>query len=52
MKKTAVYEWVTCFSAGRESVTNERRSGWPATSRTEGNIAKVHQTVRENFWLP
>ena len=48
MKKTAVYKWVKRFSEGRESVTDEERSGWPATSRTEENIAKIHQIVREN----
>ena len=36
------------FCEGRDSVTDEERSGWPATSRTEENIAKVHQIVREN----
>ena len=36
------------FSEGRESVTDEEISGWPATSRTEENTAKVHQIVREN----
>ena len=39
------------FSEGRESVTDEERSGWPATSRTEENIAKIPQTVRENRQL-
>jgi len=51
MKKTAVYKWVKCFSEGRESVTDEERSGWPATSRTEENISKVCQIVCENCWL-
>jgi len=37
MKKTAV---VKRFSEGRESVTDEERSGRPARSRTEENIAK------------
>jgi len=36
------------FSEGRESVTDEERSGRPTTSRTEENIAKVHQIVSEN----
>ena len=36
------------FSEGRESVTDEERSGRPATSRTEENIAKVRQILREN----
>jgi len=48
MKKTAVYKWVKRFSEGRESVTDEERSGRPATSKTEENIAKVRQIVREN----
>jgi hypothetical protein len=48
MKKTAVYKWVKLISEGRECVTDEERSGQPATSRTEENIAKIHQIVREN----
>jgi len=48
MKKTAVYKWVKRFSEGRESITEEERSGRPATSRTEENIEKVRQIVREN----
>jgi len=51
MKKTAVYKCMKHFSEGRESVTDEGRSGRPATSRTEEIIAKVHQIVRENRWL-
>ena len=43
MKKTEVYKWVKSFSEGKESVTVEERSGRPATSRTEENIAKVRQ---------
>jgi hypothetical protein len=42
---------VKCFSEGTESVTDEQRSGLPATSRTEENIAKIHQIVHENRWL-
>jgi len=38
---------VKCFSEERESVTDEERSGGPATSRTEENTAKVRQIVRE-----
>jgi len=36
------------FSEGRESVTDEERSGRLATSRTEENIAKIRQIVHEN----
>ena len=39
LKKTAVYKWVKRLSEGRESVTEEERSGRPATSKTEENIA-------------
>jgi len=48
VKKTAVYKWVKRFSEGRESVTNEERSGRPETSRTQENIAKVRQILRKN----
>jgi predicted transposase YdaD len=51
MKKTAVYKWVTRLSEGRESVTDEERSGRPAMSGTEKNIAKVRQIVREHRWM-
>ena len=40
MKKTAVYKWVKRFYEGREGVTDEERSGQPATSTTEENNAK------------
>ena len=46
-KKTAVYKWVKRFSGGIEIATDEERSGQPATSRTEENIAKIRQIVRE-----
>ena len=51
MKKTAVYKCVKRFSEQRERVTDEERSGRPATSRTEENIAKIRQIVCENRWL-
>jgi len=47
MTKRAVYKWVKRFSEGRECVTDEEKSGRPATSRTEENIAKIRQIVRE-----
>ena len=30
-----VYEWVERFKSGRTRVTDEGRSGWPLTSRTQ-----------------
>jgi len=50
-KKTAVYKWMKRFSEGRESVTDEERSGRAATSRTEEKISKVRQILRENHRL-
>ena len=35
MKKTAIYRWMKRVSDGRESVTDEERSGRPTTSRNE-----------------
>jgi len=48
MKKTAVYKWMKRFSQGTESVTDEERSGRPATSKIEENIANPRPIVREN----
>jgi hypothetical protein len=45
MKKTLVYKWVKGFSEGRNGVTDEERSGRPATSRTEEYIANIRQIV-------
>jgi len=47
MKKTTVYKCVKLFSDGKESVTDEERSGWPATSRIEENSANICQILRE-----
>jgi len=51
MKKTALYKFVKSFSEGRGSVTEEERSGRPATSRTEENIVNVLQILSENHRL-
>ena len=48
MMRTAVYKWVKRFSEGRESVTEEEKSGRPATRRTDENTAKVRKFVRKN----
>jgi transposase len=48
MKKTAFYMWAKRFSDGRESVTDDERSGRPATGRTEENFANVRQILRTN----
>jgi transposase len=40
MKKPAVYKWVTCFSEGRESVTDKERSGPPARAELKKTLQK------------
>jgi hypothetical protein len=40
MKKTAVYKWVTCLYEGRESATDEERSGQPAMSKLKKILQK------------
>jgi transposase len=46
--KTVVNKWVKRFCEGRESTTNEERSGRPGTSRKEEIII---QTLRENVGI-
>ena len=40
LKKTAVYKWVKHFSEGRESVTDEEKSG----GRQQAELKKLLQT--------
>ena len=35
MSQRKVYEWVERFKLGRTRVTDEGRSGWPSTSRSQ-----------------
>ena len=48
MKKTAVFKWLKRFCEGREIVTDEESSGRAARSKTDENIAKISEIVREN----
>jgi hypothetical protein len=43
--------WLHVITEGTESVTEEERSGRPATSRTEENFARFRQILRANRWL-
>jgi hypothetical protein len=38
---TAVFEWHSCFKAGRVSVEDGERSGRPSTSKTTKNVEKI-----------
>ena len=42
---TQVLEW---FKEGREEIGDDQRPGRPSTSKTDGNIEKVGEIVRQN----
>lgn len=48
MSRTQVFEWHKRFSAGREDVGDDPKSGRPSTSRTEANIEKVKELIRSD----
>ena len=43
LSKTRAYEWYSTLKSGRDVVEDLPRSGWPLTSSTEANIAKVKE---------
>jgi len=45
---TEVFEW---FKEGREEIGDDQRPGHPSTSKTEANIKKVSEIVRQNSHL-
>lgn len=45
MSKSAVYEWVARFKAGRESVEDEKGRGRKVETRTPCNVERVKQIV-------
>ena len=45
MGKTQVYKGFNCFKRGQMSVGDQLHCGRPSTSRTDENVAKVHQAV-------
>jgi hypothetical protein len=48
MSQRKAYEWVERFKSGRTRVTDEGRSGWPSTSRTEDHIDTTDAMIRED----
>jgi len=51
MSQRKVYEWVERFKSGRTRVTDEGRSGWPSTSRTQDHIKRADAMIREDRWI-
>ena len=49
--KTTFYKWHSAFKSGLDELEDLPRSGWPPTSSTEVNIAKIKEMVTENRYL-
>ena len=43
-----VFEWFKRFKKGREDIGNDQRPSHPSTSKTDANIEKVREIVRQN----
>ena len=48
MSRTRIFEWHRRFKEGREEVENDHRSGRPSTSKTDENVERVRQKVRND----
>ena len=49
MCRTQTYEWWKRFKEGQTSVVDDdARLGWPSMSKTDNNVAKVHEVIRSN----
>lgn len=48
MCQAQVYSWFTRFKNGEMSIDDQLRSGRPSTSRTDENVQKINELVRED----
>jgi len=48
ISRTQVFDWFKRFKEGREEIGDDQRPGRPSTSKTEANIEKVGEIVRQN----
>jgi len=48
LSRTQVFEWFKRFKEGREEIGDDQRPGRPSTSKTEANIEKIGEIVRQN----
>jgi transposase len=49
LSHTVVYEWHSCFKAGRVSVQDDKCSGQPSTSKTTQNVQKIRELIHEDY---
>ncbi|UYV62065.1 hypothetical protein LAZ67_1007712 [Cordylochernes scorpioides] len=47
-KRTAVFEWHSRFKAGRISIEDDPRQGRPKFQRTDENVQKITDLIKEN----
>jgi hypothetical protein len=45
LSRTVVFEWHSCFKAGRMSVEHDKCSGQPNTSSTPENVEKIQELI-------
>jgi hypothetical protein len=48
LSQTAVFEWHSCFKAGRVSLENVESSGRSSTSKTTENVEKIRELIHED----
>ena len=51
LSRTQVFEWFKRFKEGMEEIGDDQRPGRPSTSKTDANIEKVGEIVRQNCRL-
>jgi hypothetical protein len=47
LRWTVVFEWHSCFKAGRGSVEDDEHSGRPSTIKTTENVEKIRELIHE-----
>ena len=51
LSRTQVFMWFKRFKEEREEIGDNQHPGRPSTSKTDGNIEKVSEIVRQNHRL-
>jgi len=48
LSRTQVFEWFTLLKRGEMSAEDHRHSGRPSTSRTDENVEKIREKIKED----